>query len=128
MADACCDTIVGGQIYITVEDKIFEATGDVEIDPSRTEREAGVSANGRLSVTERAVPQMARITFLNFCGDSDPMQLWNYRCNMDITVVEASRGIRHLFTKASVVGKPTKNLSNGQVSGMEFATDKYSQA
>lgn len=128
MADPCCDRIIGGEIYITVGDRVFEAIGDVEIDPTRVEREANATANGRFYAIARAVPQMARITFANFCGDSDPMQMWDIACDMDITIVEKTRGIRHLFTRASVVGKPTQNLSTGQVSGMKIATDQYSRA
>jgi hypothetical protein len=123
-ADPCCDDIVGGEVYITMGDRRFEATADVVITPRRQEREAKLTNGGRLMVTERAVPYLAEITFVNQCG-GDPLKLWDSRCHTDITVIEKSRGFRHLFSKASIVGNPKVNLSTGEVQGITVAADKY---
>jgi hypothetical protein len=124
---ACCDVIIGGEIYIVVGDQRFEAMGDVTITPASVEREANASSGGRLVVTETARPARATITFANLC-DADPVAIFNARCHVDVTVIEKSRGFRHLFTKSAVVGTPEINLSTGEVSGIEIATDNYTVA
>lgn len=125
MADVCCDTIVGGRVYVSNGDSRWEATGDVTIMPRTVERTADASSGGRMFVTEKAVPARARMDFLNYCN-ADPLDLFDARCHVDVTIVEMDRGFRHLFTKAAIVGNIEKNLSTGVVTGIEIATDRYS--
>lgn len=127
MADVCCDDIVGGEVYITWGDKRYEAIGDVNILPARISREANATQGGRMYGVE--TPQLARVrlsALANHC-DADPMELFGARCKADITVVEKSRGFRHLFTESLCVGEPDINLVTGEVTGMEFASDSYSR-
>ena len=126
MADACSERIIGGEVYISVGDTIFEAMGDVTIDPTTIEREA--SASGKTVVTEKSKPARFSCDLSNISGQRDPMILWDARCAVDVTVVEKGRGIRHLFTNCTIVGSPSINLSTGTVSGLEGVTDSYSRA
>lgn len=126
MANVCCDDVVGGMVYITVGSLRFEGMGEAKIDPRTVERTAEASAGGRLVVTERAKPAMAEVSFVNHC-DADPVDLFDLRCHVDVTVVELSRGFRHLFTSASVVGTPQINLATGEVSGLRIAAIQYNR-
>lgn len=125
--DPCCDRIIGGEVYISVGDVTFQAMGDVTISPTTSVREAMATAGGMTVITSRSKSATFSMDLANLCGDSDPMMLWESRCNVDVTVVEKSRGIRHLFTKSSIVGEPSINLSTGVLSGLQGATDNYSR-
>ena len=125
----CCDTIIGGEIYITatianVGERLFEALGEVRIQPTRVERTAGASSAGRLWVVETARPIRAIMTFANRCS-VDPFLSFCNHCNMSINIVEKSRGYTHMLTDAVVIGMPEKNLSTGEVSGMEIVSSAY---
>lgn len=124
--DACAKRITGGLVVIEKGDIRWEATGDVTIQPSTTEREAAATAGGVVYVTERAVPATFAMDLLNLPDDRSPMALFDERCDLNITVFEKSRGIRHLFTDASIIGRPEVNLSTGVVSGISGVTDQYS--
>jgi hypothetical protein len=124
MANPNATRVIGGQVYVTQGTNRFELMADATIEPAGVEREASSSAGGRLVVTEKAVPCRAKLEFANF-ADADPMNLWNLQDQFNITIVEKTRGVRHLFTNASAVGKPEKNLATGVVTGVEIATDNY---
>lgn len=126
MADACCNTIIGGLVELIVGDKTYQALGDVTISPMTVEREAGATSGARLTVTEKAKPATAAMNFANLCL-ADPMELFDMRCRVDVTVVEKSRGFRHLFSASAVVGTPEINLSTGELSGLQIATDSYTR-
>jgi len=127
MADVCSERIIGAEVYLSVGDTIFEAMGDVSIDPTKTEREAAATAGGKAVVTEKSKPAKFSCDFANISGARDPMILWQARCGVDVTVVEKGRNVRHLFTNCTIVGTPQINLSSGVVSGMEGVTDSYNK-
>jgi hypothetical protein len=125
----CCDTVIGGEIYISARIEnlgtyIFEALGEVRLQPARIERTAGASSAGRIWVVEASRPIRAVLSFINRCTP-DPMILFCQRCKLDIGVVEKSRGYWHSLTNALIVGSPEKNLSTGEINGMEIVTDMY---
>lgn len=130
--DNCCNTIVGGEIFIVAifpaasggGHSRYEGLGDVRIQTSRIERVAGASSAGTLWVTEVSRPARALLTFINRCK-SDPMLLFKGRCQLQITIVEKGRGIQHDFMNAIIVGLPEVNLSNGEITGMEIVSDSY---
>jgi len=122
--DPCCDTIIGGLVYIQMGARRYEAMADVTILPDPVERSADASQGGRLYTTERAKPARARMNFANYCN-ADPGDIFAARCHADITIVEKSRGFRHMFSKSSIVGTREINLSTGEVQGIEIATDRY---
>ena len=127
--DQCCDTVIGGEIYITatiphIGERLYEALGEVRIQPTRLERTAGASSAGRLWIVETARPIRAIMTFANRCS-VDPFELFCSHCNMSVNIVEKSRGYTHLLTGAVVIGMPEKNLSTGEVSGMEIVAGSY---
>ena len=127
MANACSERIIGGEVYISVGDTIFEAMGDVTINPTTIERTAAATAGGKTVVTEQSKPATFSCDFANISGNRDPMILWEARCNIDVSVVEKGRDVRHLFTNCTIVGNPSVNLSTGALTGIEGATDNYSR-
>ena len=104
--------------YITAtirsgEERLYEALGEVRIQPTRLERTAGASSAGRLWIVETARPIRAIMTFANRCS-VDPMELFCSHCNMSVNIIEKSRGFTHLLMGAVVIGMPEKNLATGE--------------
>lgn len=123
-ADICCDTIIGGTFHLSIGDKRYEVIGEARIRPGYRERSAEATSSGRMWATERAVLTEADVTFGNFC-DADPLEIFDGRCKISVTLVEESRGYRHMFTDAVAVGRPEINFATGQVTGISLRTDKY---
>lgn len=128
--DPCCDTISGGRISISVGDHagngnlVFEGRGDCEIEPRTEEREADATNSGAMYSTVKAKLAMCRIPYANLC-DRDPLDLFDLKCKVNVTIVEEDRGFRHLFANSVITGTPTVNLSTGEVTGLEVKTAKY---
>src|SRR5262245_18653278 len=131
---ACCDDVIGGLITITVQypgggdtqdgaSVMYEGMGEVRIQPAGVTRTAGASSGGSVWVVEAARPVRALITFTNRC-EHDPCRLFMNRCRINVTVTEVSRAIWHTFSNAFVVGDVEKNLSTGEVTGIEIVTDR----
>lgn len=126
MADECCDTIIGGKVYVSVGSERWECNGDVTLQTENVSREASTSAGGKLQVIERSRPQTAAGDFSNFCK-GDPRVLFRKRCKVDVAIVEDSRGLVHFFSEAAIAGDPSLNLQTGVISGIVIATDTYHQ-
>lgn len=124
MANECCDTEIGGKCIMTVGDKTYEIMGELTVLPSGEERTGGATSNGELWTTTAAQPVRATLDFPNFCVASPRKFFDALRCKVNITFVETTRGIRHLFSKASIVGNPSMNLATGVVSGIEIVCAK----
>lgn len=124
----CCERITGGRIQIVWGDKVFEAVGEWEIDSGGVERTPRATASGRLYVTEEAMAVTASGDMMRFCGDSDPRLLWDEKCDLDVTIVNQSTGVRHQFTNAVIAGRPRQNLMTGTYSGLVISTDARNYA
>jgi hypothetical protein len=143
----CCDDIVGGEVYITAKFQAghgsgggggpggqgggdenapvqFEGMGEVRIQPSRVTRASGASSGGAVWITETARPVKVLMSYINRCSH-DPMQLFMQRCLVDISVIEKSRGFTHIFNSAHVTGDPEKNLTTGEITGIELVGGSY---
>jgi hypothetical protein len=123
MADDCCGRIIGGLVTLRADDKTYEITGDITIDWGGEEREASSTASGATVITVKPMPVRLTMDIANICGDSHPRNLWLLKCKAQVTVVEKSRGIRHLLTNASIVGSPKGNKMTGVVTGIEIVCD-----
>jgi hypothetical protein len=129
--DPCCTTVIGGEVYIDAEFKgpdtgfgskgtaQYQALGEVRLQPASIERTAGAASAGQVWVTEASRPIRAVLSFINRCNPN-PMRLFCERCNIDVTIVEKSRGVTHLLTECIVVGSPEINFATGEISGMEI--------
>jgi hypothetical protein len=89
----------------------------VTIDPTNIKTEA--VANGDGSPCYTATPKLygATIKFRDRCGI-----VWNdvMRKTIDITISEDDNSVTHIFTSARIVGEPSLDRSNGEVSGCEI--------
>jgi hypothetical protein len=126
MADRCADRIVGGKVYIQSGSQRWESSGDVTIEPTNSERDINSTGSGRLAMVERAKPFRATMDLFNFVT-GDPLDLYNLRCDANVTVVEDSRGFMHLFSGAGIGGTPSLNISTGVMSGIAIGSDVYSR-
>lgn len=140
MFDPCCDDVIGGEITITARfgaggaagaaggasnnTETYEGMGEVRLQPSKVSRASGASSGGTVWITESARPIRLIMNYVNRCS-KDPMRIFMERCQMDITVVEKSRAVWHFLTGALAVGDVEKNLSTGEISGMEIVAQKY---
>lgn len=123
MADECCGRIIGGLITLRADDKTFEITGDATLEPGGEEREASSTGSGKTVITIKPMPVRFTMDLANVCGDSHPNNLFKVKCGAKVTIVEKSRGVRHLMTNASVVGGQSNNLTNGSCSGLIIVCD-----
>lgn len=114
----CCDDMIGGRYYMTVNGKRYEGLGELTLMPGSVERAADVTGNGEIVVTQKAKLVKARLEFANKC-DADPQDLYEEFCAVNIVFVERDRGVRHLFTKAHITGSPELNISTGHLTGLE---------
>jgi hypothetical protein len=136
----CCDDIVGGEVYITAQfggavgpgggpgseqaPVQYEGFGEVRIQPARVTRASGASSGGAIWITETARPSKVIMSYINRCAH-DPMQLFMQRCLVNVSVVEKTRGFTHIFNEAHITGDVEKNLTTGEISGMEIVGGSY---
>lgn len=121
MAD-CCNSF-GGRISIDVGGKRYSARGDITLSPTNVEISGDANHDGSAYFVSKPVLYGAAMTFTQPCGI-----VWNdemARCAINVTIVEEQNGRSHLFTAARLVGRPSINLSNGEVSGLSILTDRY---
>ncbi|NEW96644.1 hypothetical protein [Rhodopseudomonas sp. BR0G17] len=123
MADDC-ENSFGGRVSITADDQVFTPSeADIELEISNISVEA--KANGDGSACFMAKPELygCKIKFRNNSGI-----VWNTtlrKCKLDVTIKEIDNNRTHLFTAARIVGRPTLNLSTGEVDGCEIRGDRY---
>ena len=116
----CCDDVISGRWFMTVDGKRYEGMGELTLLPGAVERTAETTASGEMVVTQKPKLVRARLDFANKC-DADPRNLYEAWCRVNAVFVEQDRGIRHLFSKAQVVGSPELNTSTGILTGIEIA-------
>lgn len=119
----CCNSF-GGEIYLTVDGTRYTPSeGDISLMPTRTEVEALPNQDG--SAAYKVTPRLPRadISFRQNCGlDWDDEML---KCKVNATIVEKTNGRSHIFSGARFVGRPTINLSNGEVTGVSIEGGTY---
>src|SRR5580765_163467 len=140
----CWHDIVGGELYITAQfagvtgigggggqgggdqnaPVQYEGFGEVRIQPARVTRASGASTGGAIWITETARPAKIIMSYINRCAH-DPMQMFMQRCLVNISVVEKTRGFTHLFSAAHITGDVEKNLTTGEISGIEIVGANY---
>ncbi len=127
MADVGCPPVVGGKVYIKWGDKRLEASGSATLRTGKVRRDAKATNSGRLVMTEEATVQTWEMDLWDICG-ADPMELWEARAHVNVTIVAESTGKRYLWTDAAVYGEPSLDLTSGIITGISMATDQFSMA
>lgn len=121
MAD-CCNSF-GGRISIEIGGIRYPARGDISISPTNIEVAGEANHDGSAYFTAKPVLYMAEMSFSQPCGLSWDGEL--AKCSLNVTIVEEQSGRAHLFTGARIIGRPKVNISNGEVSGLSIASDRY---
>lgn len=123
MADDCCNSF-GGRVVIDIDGVRYPLTeANVSLDPTNIEVEAVANQDGSMARIVHPRLYGADIALRNSCG-----LVWNdlmARCKVNVSIVEEDTKRQHLFTGATIVGKPKINLSNGEVTGMTIAGPSY---
>lgn len=123
MADDCCNSF-GGRIVIEIDGVRYPPTeADVSIDPTNMEVEAMPNQDGSMARLVHVRLYGAEFTLRNSCGI-----VWDAamaKCKVNVSIVEETTQRQHLFTGATIVGRPKLNLSNGEVSGLSIAGPAY---
>lgn len=123
MADDCCNSF-GGTIYIEADgERLTPAEGDITLMPTTQETEAVTNQDGSTSYKVTPRSPRAEMAFRDGCGIA-----WDDRmkkCKLNVTIVEETNGRQHLFTGTRFVGRPSINLSSGEVSGVSIEGGVY---
>ena len=122
MPQDCCSSF-GGRITIDMDGDRISARGDVTIEPTNAETTAEANHDGSVYYTVRPRPFTFAATFSQPCGLRWTEKM--ARCRMNVTIVEEDNNRTHLFTGVRLVGRPSVNISTGEVSGLSGATDRY---
>jgi hypothetical protein len=120
----CCNSF-GGRITLEGGGKRFAIRGEVTINPTDREVSAEAHHDGSAYFVEK--PQLYTVAF----EFSDPCdrETWDVlkRCAVNVTAEQESGGrvTIHTWTGGRFVGRPSVNISTGQVSGTSYASDRY---
>ena len=119
----CCEQF-GGRISIEIGDDRFSPTeADIELLPTNIEVEHEANQDGTPCYKVKPRLYEADIKLRQPCGI-----VWNDKmrvCKVNATIVEIDNGRTHLFTGARIVGRPSVNLSTGEVTGLRIAGPQY---
>mgnify|MGYP005822805213 CR=1 FL=1 len=123
MANDCCDSF-GGRISITVDgDRMTPSDADITLDPSNISVDHKANQDGSPCYMMKPELYGAVIKFRNGCGIAWDEKL--RKCKIDVTIVEEDNSRTHIFTGARFVGKPTLNMSSGEIDGVEIRGPQY---
>jgi hypothetical protein len=124
MADDSNNYEFGGRISIQSGDgtRFAPADGEISIEPTNIETEATANGDGSACFTAKPKLYGATLKFRDRSGI-----VWNdiMRKTLDITISEDDNDITHVFTSARIVGKPSIDRANGEVTGCEIRGSQY---
>lgn len=119
----------GGRVSTVIGGVAYSARGVITLDPSNIEVASGVNQDGSVYRTVAPKARTAEITFDRFVDDNGTPLRWAEnimaQVNLGITFVEQDGGLTHILSGGFFVGKPTMDLSTGEVSGLSLAADSY---
>lgn len=123
MADDCCGSF-GGRISITVDGAAMTPSdADITLDTSNLEVEGKANQDGSACFTAKPKLYKADIKFRSGCGIAWDEKL--RKCTINATITEEDNNRTHIFTGARFTGKPTTNLSTGEVDGVAIEGARY---
>jgi hypothetical protein len=123
MADDCCDSF-GGRISIMVDGApMTPSEADITLDPTNIEVEGKANQDGSACFTSKPKLYGADVKFRNGCGIRWDDKL--RKCKIDATIIEEDNSRTHIFTGARFTGKPTLNLSTGEIDGIKIEGSRY---
>ncbi|MBR0871201.1 phage tail tube protein [Bradyrhizobium tropiciagri] len=119
----------GGRVSTVIGGVAYSARGEITLDPSNIESEAGVNQDGSLYRTVKPKARTAEITFDRFVDVNGTPLRWDENLmlltNIGITFIEQDTGVTHLLSGGFFTGKPKLNTATGEVSDLGLAADTY---
>lgn len=119
----------GGRVSTVIGGVAYSARGVITLDPSNIEVTGGVNQDGSLYRTVAPKARTAELTFDRFVDNDGVPLRWSenimLQVNLGITFVEQDTGLTHILSGGFFTGKPTMDLSTGEVSGLSLAADSY---
>lgn len=119
----------GGRVSTVINGIPYSARGEITLDVSAMEVEAGANHDGSVYRTVKAKPRNATVTFDRFVDQNGIAMQWSDNImsmtRIPFTFVEIDTGITHILSDGCFVGKPEHNLATGEVSGLSIACSKY---
>ena len=123
MADDCCNSF-GGTIYIEADGtRLTPGEGDITLMPTTHEVEPVTNQDASTSYKVTPRSPRAEMSFRDGCGVSWAAIM--KMCKVNVTIVEETNGRQHLFTGTRFVGRPSINLSSGEVTGLAIEGGVY---
>ena len=119
-----CDSQFGGRITLQIGAlRVRPTEADIKLKTSQVSVEAKANQDGSACYMVKPMLVAAEITFRRPAGINwTPTMLL---CAVNATIVEEDSSRTHLFTGARITGKPTVNLSSGEVSGLKIEGSRY---
>lgn len=113
---------VGGRVSITMGSNRFSARGEINLMPSGIENETIVNQDGTLDNTVKPRAKSAEMSFSRGSFKWDDAMLSQL---LQVTFAEDDTGYVHTFTNARIIGVPSINLANGEVTGLTINSAQY---
>lgn len=120
----CDDTFIGGPVILIVGNQQYQVIDKMNLKTGGETREVGRSTAGKKWATAKLIPYTAEMTVASFKG-SDPFDLFNLTCGVDVTIIEVARNVQHLFSDAVISGDMELDTANGQATGIKIESDLY---
>ncbi|WP_316168962.1 MULTISPECIES: phage tail tube protein [unclassified Bradyrhizobium] len=118
------DYSFGGIIQITIDGVRYAQTeADITLDVANIEVTAVANQDGTPCYTSKPGLYGAQVKFRDNSG-IDYNDLLRRR-KVDATIKEVDNTRTHLFTGARIIGKPSKNVTTGEVDGLEIRGPVY---
>lgn len=119
----CCDN-AGGRVSLSLNGRNVTLRGKVTVKPTTVEKEPGSNTDGSLYVTVKPVPAEAEITLSDRCG----LRLDDIMgCHVDATIKLIDMNRTYLYTRATVVGRPSIDTETGEISGLRIVSSRVTQ-
>lgn len=119
----------GGRVSTVIDGVNYSARGVITLDPSAMEVTGGVNQDGSLYRTVAPKARTAEITFDRFVDNNGEGLIWSDNImslvNFGVTFIEQDTGRMHILSGSFFTGKPTMDMSTGEISGLGIAADSY---
>lgn len=116
----CC-TSAGGTLRLTINGTVYAVRGSATIEPAKFDISADANLDGSVYTTYKPTPAMASFTLSDACGLS-VKQIQSAQC-VDATFELDAVGKTYVFVNGSIVGKPSLNVENGEISGLQMVAE-----
>jgi hypothetical protein len=112
---------VGGRVEITIDGVAYHPVADVQLQESNIETEVVDNQDGTIGRTVKSSHYELDITF-RFMDGLDIQQLMGRTFNFSMVEKDLGRSI--LMSNAFLSGKPRRNTTNGEISGLTLVSSQ----